>query len=738
MITEDKDLILLALARRVLKATPLVCLGYLLIQLTSQGLFPLLYCAGDMLRPDSRFNSTAQCFFTVALNSARMQFPKNDVRTAQTLYNLANLKIRAPSDNASLKDANLDAAMVNARAAMNMCTAMFGVDNPATNRCLATVALIYKARGDSLQALKTEQRVLKTCHELYGATHVSVANKLEDISVNCKENGNLDLGVQYQNQSLKVRQDLWGKDSRYTIQDLVELGDTYNKLGASRHSLSLYMRALNIVEKQPESPEPHACRLKERIAQFYFAHHEYERSKKWWEDELVVTGRLKDDILKTQLQSVDHEGLGRCLVMLKQYDAALKEFAEAARLYKKLHGQRSEFGARLLQWLARAYLGKGEAQKAADCLEEAIKIYDDMSDDTEIESVDESDGWDGQSARYAHANLMIKMGKADGLIEHLHKLLKQQEDEAVRSRILQLLYSLEARAGKYKSAAESHDRYLDSLVALRETPTSLKTTRDFRWLRATGEGRLAKLDLYGAIDALRTAARLGDQLSELENRELCEVLSTLAASEVRAEKFSEAEEHLDQARKLAEQEYRRTQGRSDTAYTVATVEWCTAADFLMTVGKYEQAVPHFKRALEVLRKLDAHRKDLFVCLHDYAACLRVMGNAGEAQKVEQEAEALKHEATYDIHRAGECVAMHSGEGTFRLVPSKYAQEQILLGPVNLTEALYEKTLGDQAKDDGDLKAARRYFTRALAYMKVLQLDETVYAAPIKKALATLP
>ncbi len=736
MTTDDKDLILTGLARRVLKATPLVYLGFVALQLTSQGVFPLLYTAGEMMRSDSRFNGLSQLLLNAALNAARVQFPKNDVRTAQTLCGLSNLKVRA--DNASFKDTNLDAAMVDARAAMNMCTAMFGVDNPTTNRCLATIALIYRARGDSQQALKTEQRVLKTCQELYGSTHVSVANKLEDISVNYRDNGNLDLAVQYQNQSLKVRQALWGQDSRYTVQDLIELGDAYNKLGASEHGLSLYMRALGIVEKQPDSAGEQGSRIKEKIAQWYFAHHDYDQAKKWWEGEVVVTNHLKEETLKNQLLPIDYEGLGRSLVMLKQYDAALKQFDEAGRAYKKTHGQRSEFGARLQQWMARAYEGKGENQKAVDCLEEAIKTYDDMADDGDIESVYESDGWDAQSARYAHANLLIKLGESERLIERLHKLLKQQEDEAVRSRTLQLLYTLEARSGKFKSAAESHDRYLDSLVALREDSTSVKTTRDFRWLRSTGEARLAKLDLYGAIDALRKAARLGDQLTELEDRELCEVLSTLASCEVRAEKFSEAEEHLNQARKLAEQEYRRTQGRSDTAYTLATTEWCTAADYLMTVGKYDQSIPHFKRALDVLRKLEAHRKDLFVCLRDYAACQRLLGNVEEAQKAEKEAESLKQETTYDIHRAGECVAMHSGEGTFRLVPTEHAQEQILLGPVNLTEALYEKTLGDQAKAGGNLKEARRLYTRALDYLKVLQMDETVYAAPIKKELATLP
>lgn len=741
---KDKDVILEDICRKVFKWTPPVCGLVLLVQICGQGFYPALVTAAEVMRPEPHLNQVCQVLYTAGLNSARMQYPKNDVRTATCLYDLASLQLKAASETrendnetTSASDKLLDAAMTNARGAMNICTAMFGVTNPSTNRCQSVMAMIHRAQGDNQNALKYEQRVLKTCRELYGDTHVSVANKLEDIGVHHRNNSNLDLAVDYQNQALRVRQKLWGEDSRYTVQDLIEVGEAYTKLGASNRALELYMKALDISKKQPDTASDQSGRIREKIAEWYYTHRDYEKALFWYKDELSKHQATNDAAVKEHLLSADHEAIGRCLVKLGRAAEAIKEFKEAERLYNKIYDLRSEYVARVEQWLARAYEESGDTKKAEEALAESVKLYEELAEGKGGAVVYQADGYDGQTARYAQLNLALKLGKVDKYIDRLYKQLKQEDDEAVRSQTLQLLYSAQARAGKWKSAADNYDRYLDSLVALREDAGSVKNIRDFRHLRSVGEARQYKQDIYGAIDALSKAVRLGDQLSELDDRELCEVLITLASVELRAEKFSEAEQHLETARKLAEQEYRRSKGRADTAYTLSNVEWCIAADYLMTVGRFDDAVSHFERALAIFRKLETHRKDTFICLRDYAACLRVMGQVAAAEKAEQEAQTIKNEVNYDIQRAGECVAMHSGEKTFILPSSPHVFEQMSLGPVTLTEALYTKTLGDEERARGDLKRAREAYERAFEYMKVLHMDETVYAAPIKRDLAKL-
>jgi tetratricopeptide (TPR) repeat protein len=741
--SEGKDAVLGEICRRVFKWMPPLCAIGLLVQVCGQGFYPVLVTMAEILRPEPHMNQVCQVLYGSALNSARMQYPKNDMRIATGFYDLANVQLKAAapqeaqtaSDGPAGADGNLDGAMANARAAMNICTAMFGVSNPCTNRCQSVIAMIHRAGGDNQNALKFEQRVLKSCRELYGDTHVSVANKLEDIAAHHRHNHNLDLAVEYQHQSLKVRQKLWGEDSRYTVQDLIEVGEAYTKLGAAAHGLELYTKALAISNKQPDAAGDQGGRIRQKISEWYYARNNYEKALFWSREKLAKHKWSPEMKTKESLLPADHEAIGRCLVKLSRWQEAIKELKEAERIDNKVFGLRSEYAARTEQWLAMAYEKGGEHKKAEDALVEAVAIYDDIRDGKDVVQVFEADGYDGQTARYAQANLALKLGKEDVFIERLHKQLKQEEDEGTRSQALQILYSVQARAGKWKAAADTYDRYLDSLVALREDAGSVKNIRDFRHLRSVGETRLYKQDSYGAIDALSKAVRLGDQLSELDDRELCEVLTILASVELRAEKFSEAGEHLDTARKLAEQENRRSKGRADNAYTLSNVEWCIAADYLMTVGRCEEALSHFQRALSILRKLEAHRKDTYVCLNDYAACLRVLGQVSAAEKAEREAQAIENEADYDIHRAGECIAMHSGEKTFLLAPSKHAHEQILQGPVTLMEALYIKTLGDDVRSKGKLDEARTRYMRALEYMKVLHMDETVYAAPIKRDLA---
>ena len=745
---EEHDLILASICRPVIKYMPAICSVFLLVQVCNQGFYPLMVTTADLLRSEPRLNEVAQIIYGVSLKSAELHFPKNDVRTATALYDLANLQLhgQAPRDarvTVAGEDSEIDGpggALAHARAALNMCTAMFGVSSRPTNQCQSLVAAILRAKGDSPGALKSEQRVLTTCRELYGDTHVSVANELEDIATHHRENGNLDLAVMYQNQSLKVRQKLWGADSRYTVQDLIEVGDAYTKLGAPQRAIELYLQALEITQKQPDKAGDQTPAIRQKIADWFYEHQDYEKALLWYKSELVGHTASKDVAYKDHYLPRDQELVGRCLVRLGRYAEGIKELEGAQRLYNKLYGQRSEYAARVYQWLAKAHEGAGELAKAEDAIRDAVSIYDetvtDKTDNVFIPGAD-NDGYDELTAHCIEANLLVKMGKAAGLIERLQKQIKVEEGDITRSRLLQLLYTVQARAGHFHEAAQTHDRYIDSLIPLRTDATGNKSIRDFRAWCVIGQQRFAKQDVPGAIDAVRKAARLGEQLSELEDRELVECFQAMAAAELRVGKYSEAEQHLEKARKLAEQDYLRTNKRVDTAYTLAKVEWLIAADYLMTVDRCQDALSHFKRALDILRTLDAHPRDLFVCLRDYAACLRITGNVAPAVKAEREAADLNQDIVYDIHRAGECVAMHSGEGTFRLEPSSHALELILQEPLDLREALYAKTTGDEARARGHTLRARAEYEKALRYLEVLQLEESPYAVPIKRDLAAL-
>lgn len=152
----------------------------------------------------------------------------------------------------------------------------------------------------------------------------------------------------------------------YVITFLSNYGRMVDELGDSEQSFNYYQQALKIANEQNIKLNKYA--LLTNLAKYFREKKDYKNALKLLKEALLTTE--SDD--KT---AVVYLGIGKCYNQMKQYDDALKAFAEAQKFYTSSKELQPRLLVNIQNNQADAYLGLKQLNKAENLFQKSLSDF---------------------------------------------------------------------------------------------------------------------------------------------------------------------------------------------------------------------------------------------------------------------------------------------------------------------------------------------------------------------------
>ncbi len=239
---------------------------------------------------------------------------------------------------------------------------------------LGNIGLIYQVKGDLDRGLKYHQDALKIHREI--GFKDGEASDLSNIGVIYRDLGNLDQALKYLQDALEINKEIGFKGSE--ANDLGNIGVIYQYKGSLEKALKYLEDALKI-NKEIDFKQGEAKQLG-NIGVIYQAKGDHDRALEYYQNAL----KINKEVGFKQGEANDLGNIGLIYQYKGDLDEALKHLQEALKINRKLgikKGEANDLGNTGLVYLSKGMdersltcRNKGDLDKALQYFHDALKI----------------------------------------------------------------------------------------------------------------------------------------------------------------------------------------------------------------------------------------------------------------------------------------------------------------------------------------------------------------------------
>lgn len=259
----------------------------------------------------------AEPMFLRALAISETKRGKDDPETATVLDNLAGLY--------SAK-AHYAQAEKLSRRSLTIREARQGADHPSTAVSLNNLALLHMKQGQHHKADPLLQRCVRICETQLGKDHPKTAAALENLATLRDMQARYAEAEPLYQRSLAIREAKLGKDHPSTAMCLGNLGDCYRSLGQYVRAESMLRRSLEMIETALGKDHPETARLLDNLGVLYQTQGHYAKAEPAYRRAL--------EIRETQLGK-DHPDTARSLNNLANLQNTQGQHARAEPMLRR-------------------------------------------------------------------------------------------------------------------------------------------------------------------------------------------------------------------------------------------------------------------------------------------------------------------------------------------------------------------------------------------------------------------
>lgn len=291
----------------------------------------------------------------------------------QTVFEACQMKNdHEGSAHCQIKIAEANVRLGNAKVSLEMCTAL---ESDLKNQSLL-LAENYSVKGDAYLHLgRNEEAIddLLKAQSLFQTAGVTaskeIANCYNDLGIAYWNNGNTDLSLQYLQNALNIREELYGKNHP-------EVADSYNNIGLVNAEINTFAsviyfnNALKVYRSIYSENHPKIALVLNNLALQYDAQEDYTQAL----ENLTQVSDIWNNLYKEDHPSKAFAAfsIGNVYYHQKSFNEALNYQDQALDMYTRLYGSKHPEIANIYNLKGDIYLKQGEYRAAIETLQKAI------------------------------------------------------------------------------------------------------------------------------------------------------------------------------------------------------------------------------------------------------------------------------------------------------------------------------------------------------------------------------
>ncbi|MDR0918913.1 MAG: toll/interleukin-1 receptor domain-containing protein [Oscillospiraceae bacterium] len=218
------------------------------------------------------------------------------------------------------------------------------------------------------------EELFKDLAESYGENSEEKAYVLYKLGDVYNELAKYNDALEYYENSLTIRESIFGMESTETATVYNNMGVVYNALADYKTALEFYNKSLKIQEKLLEEDDPEIARVYNNMGYTYTLMAEYDKAFEYLNNGLEI--RLKKLGENHKDTAVSYNNIGNVYYYKDEYDKAVEYHEKALKIREKVLSKDHPLIAFLYNNIGNVYYRKSEYDKALEYHEKALAIYE--------------------------------------------------------------------------------------------------------------------------------------------------------------------------------------------------------------------------------------------------------------------------------------------------------------------------------------------------------------------------
>lgn len=248
-------------------------------------------------------------------------------------------------------------------------------EDPSWRTCYES-AQALSAVGEWDTAFRKANAALSLSTAVNGELHIKTAKSLDLLADICAERGRVQQGLVYRKRSLKIREDLLGKDHPTVVQALTSLADMYRCGEEEEMAGQLYREALNRAKSGGWSESPCVTGALEGLGYLAVLNERFAEADRMYRKALHLHE------LTRKYAPYRDACIARDLMCLAEINRTMRNYAEASRLYRSAlknylasAGPNSRLTAHCMKRLGELYAQWNKPARATAYYKRALAVY---------------------------------------------------------------------------------------------------------------------------------------------------------------------------------------------------------------------------------------------------------------------------------------------------------------------------------------------------------------------------
>ncbi|MCP4219938.1 MAG: tetratricopeptide repeat protein [bacterium] len=250
---------------------------------------------------------------------------------------------------------------------------MAGTGNPDKKleaNILNDLGFTHNVLGNYTKALEYHQQALNIRREIFGEKHVDTANSLNSVGSTYASLGNKEDALKYQEQALKIRSELFGEMHFYTAFSIDHVGNAYGHLGNHKEALKYEEQALKIRRELFGETHPDTATSLDNVGTTYGNLGNYKEALKHHEQALDIRRKLFGEMHPDTATSID--SIAATYFNIKNLKKALDYFKMALTIRLQVLGDQHPNTAVSVNNVVVCLIELTKFREASELLEEHL------------------------------------------------------------------------------------------------------------------------------------------------------------------------------------------------------------------------------------------------------------------------------------------------------------------------------------------------------------------------------
>ena len=228
-------------------------------------------------------------------------------------------------------------------------------------------------QGNAFEAIEYWTQVLEIKKAVFGDSHPSVADTLNNLGLAWSDLGENKKAIEYYEKALEMTKSFFGESHPSVAETLNNLGNAWSELGEKKKAIEYYTQALEIFKAVFGDSHPDVASTLNNLGAAWSDLGEKKKAIEYYEKAL----EMKKSFLGESHPSVAStlHNLGTAWSSLGEKKKAIEYYEKALKMKKAFLGESHPSVAETLYNLGTAWSDLGDHQKATQCFTEAYALF---------------------------------------------------------------------------------------------------------------------------------------------------------------------------------------------------------------------------------------------------------------------------------------------------------------------------------------------------------------------------